>query len=236
MLRFVLCLASALPLAACNMVVTDHPMIETSDEAPRLKPGIWDTTNAEDCSFDRQKPVRKWPECADPSLIGEAGEFLRYDREARRFVAVDEAELASTRWQHGDPMLAQQEWHDDETGVPLYFYVGFRPIERDRSGSISAYRFWLARCGPLDDPTGSAEADPTDGQVSTDNEDEESMGAEESGFSEVTSRPFADLIVVDDHCVPDGFAALRNAVVESEKLGGDTERRWIRVRTAADGR
>lgn len=147
-------LAMVLVLCGCTVVYSARPLFGPEDAAagPPLKPGVWlyrngaTGTRDDDCPFDPEKPIRKWPACADWVLVRET-DMVDYDREKKTWSAHGYV-LAD-----GLPRVLQSTVAD-EKGVSNN-YQGLGPTAHDQAGRITAFRRWIAQCGDpekLNDP------------------------------------------------------------------------------------
>ena len=201
--RFAL-IACSLQLAACNLVVSDEPMLERDAEAPVMKPGIWVDAGEEACAFDPATPVLTWPDCADAAVFDENGDLYSFDRKSGSWKGI-ELVLGS-----GDPAVAQVRLPKELTGgselAPTYIYAGLRAVQSDADGLVTAFRTWPMVCGPVAQNDTELPSEPA-----------------------VTDAPFAGLTIVGQNCRAEDIAALQNAARQSEALvespGGA---RWVR--------
>lgn len=198
-------MACALQLAACNLVVSDEPMLVRDTEAPIMKPGIWvDAAGDEPCDYDTATSPESWPKCADPAIVLENGDFMLFgerDRSWRRIEIV----LAE-----GDPTVVQVKFPEEFPGrtneAPGYIFMALRPTAFDDDGTFTEMQAWIVLCGP-----------PNDAQ-STDIEDA------------VTKAPFDGLTISEGNCIPDSVEAIRNAAEQSIALSDKVGRaRWVRA-------
>ena|SRR6185369_13237009 len=57
-------LPTCLALTACNVALSDHPMLAGEPRSPlKLRDGLWSLEDA-DCRFKAERPRRHWPKCA----------------------------------------------------------------------------------------------------------------------------------------------------------------------------
>lgn len=61
-------MAAALPLSACNMVVSDTPWFAEAS-GPQFKDGLWANLRSPDCAVDPAAAIDAWPACASPMLV-----------------------------------------------------------------------------------------------------------------------------------------------------------------------
>ena len=147
-------LAIVVLLGGCTVVYSSRPLFGPEDAAagPPLKPGVWlyrngaTGTRDDDCPFDPEKPIPKWPACASWTLVRET-DVLVYNRDkktwsAHAYVLTD-----------GAPRVLQLTPMDGED-VSIT-YQGLAPTAHDQAGRITAFRRWIAQCGDpekLNDP------------------------------------------------------------------------------------
>ena len=70
-MRVLALLLSSLLLSACtNMVRSETPWFDRADAtgAPPLRDGVWAAVSS-DCRFDAQRPLERWPACAQGRAI-----------------------------------------------------------------------------------------------------------------------------------------------------------------------
>lgn len=137
----------ALALGGCNLVVTDTPFFVQDPSAPKLRDGLWRSVEA-DCRFDEHKPVERWPDCAEWSVVR--------DGETLSFVAADGEQRGPKHWvttryvvAPGDPLILQQSCAAGEGTDPLYCYYGIRVHAADASSRVTQFEGWNVSCGPL---------------------------------------------------------------------------------------
>ena len=198
-------MAAALALGGCNMVVSDEPWLTRSDQALKMKPGVWVELDKPDCDYDQSAPVAEWPSCADPALITEDGRFFGYEGKTASWNEIEVILDSET------PTVVQvrmpAEFAARAPEAPTYFYAGMRAVETDANGHVTAMRSWLLVCGPVDN------SEPPEGEMP----------------SGVTKAPFAGLTIVGENCHADDLDALRNAAAESEALDDDANiMHWVK--------
>lgn len=192
-------------LTACNMVVSNEPMLARGPDTPMMKPGIWVDATKTDCEYDAETSPESWPECADPAIVAEDGKFFTYEEKDKSWRSVNVV-LGD-----GDPTVVQvsmpAEMRQLNPSVPNFLYLALRPTERDAEGYITAISTWLMVCGPTD-------------------KKEETQSIDDA----VTKEPFDGMTMVDGNCMPDDLAALQNAAAASELLDDEPGgARWLRA-------
>lgn len=137
----------AFALGGCNLVVTDTPFFMQDPSAPTLRNGLWRSVEA-DCRFDEHKPVERWPECAEWTVVR--------DGETLNFGTADGEQRGPRRWvteryvvAPGDPLILQQSCAAGGGTEPLYCYYGIRVRAADASGRVTQFDGWNVSCGPL---------------------------------------------------------------------------------------
>ncbi len=196
--------AGAMLLSACNMIVSDEPMLVRGPDTPAMKPGIWMDAAKPDCDFDEASAPETWPECADPAIVHEDGRFFTYDEDNGSWKSI-RVLLGS-----GDPTVVQVELPVELTGgsddAPKFVYLALRPTEVDPDGLITAISTWVVFCGPVD-------------------ESEPAKSIEDA----VTKAPFEGLTVAESVCTAEDVAAIENAAAMSEGMQDDPgAARWVR--------
>ena len=126
------------------------------------------------------------------------------DREGRLFL--DEKEPASIVLTGGDPMVLQVGAKEDQGGG--YSFYGVRPTRTRWDGRVVALSVWFVTCGPS----------PPDDAKNADGS---------KRFA--TLEPAPGLVVEGNNCVAHDRAAVRAAVVASEK-DGVLRYKWVRAR------
>lgn len=238
-MRLFVLLLSLLTLGACtNMVRSEAPWFGPTDavNAPALRDGVWAVVD-EDCSFDANRPLEQWPACAQGRVIRGGEELVLnyfgsrddHGRPVRAYYWSSEAFVLAA----GDPRIHQRACGEPDTrreaepdeeaaavdardadGAPataaeepagrsavdgavrrlVYCYAGLRADVLDPEGRIVAFISWPIWCGPFP------------------------QRAEGEAGPNVTDAPFPGLVVVGEHCVADGVAALRTAATASVML------------------
>ena len=214
--------AGAVLLSACNMVISNEPMLARGPDSPAMKPGIWIDTKEQDCEFDSDTSPETWPECADPAIVSEDGRFFTWEDKNQRWKGVNL--VLGT----GDPVVVQAELPVELTGAnplaPRFIYLAMRPTATDPGGLITAIKTWAVYCGPVEEKD--------DKQVTAEN-------FEDAMADSVTRQPFAGLTVVQGNCIARDVAALQNAAGLSETLDRHSEdgvgsARWLRAADDVD--
>ena len=203
-------------LGGCNMVISQEPWFAADAAGPRLKQGLWANLDAAGCTFDADKPVEEWPECAEPMFVRGDDYILRVETDqdkAPEWQTVPHLVVAGT------PLIDQIEWRDKDRGGErakrVYLYTALAATGRDADGTITATRRWLVQCGPLDQSKESASAPPR----------------------LVTSKPFPELKLDGaSNCTAVSADAVRGAARLSEAIAtqdGDKPvmGRWVREET-----
>jgi hypothetical protein len=210
-------LALMVTMTGCNTVHSAKPLFGPEDvgAAPPLRPGLWLARNGvtgtadDDCPFDPNKPLGKWPVCASWVLVREA-DTVEYDRDDKTwrstaYLLVDGRPrvLQVTRSVATDE---QGQFYGDEA---LADYEGLAPMAHDAAGRIIAFRLWAAQCGPPD----------------------HIEYPENSGHHPTTLAPLPGLAMTEDgqNCLAEGQDAVRRSVAASEAWSDDvTEAYWVR--------
>lgn len=139
-----------LPLAGCNMVISETPVFtETDRTALTPRDGIWLSDDPE-CRFDPDQRRSKWPRCAVWAVVsGPKGELLVFDGKGQS----NRAELLIAK---GEPLIVQIHWHDDakDDGKTFYVFFGLEPRGTAADGTFVTASSWEAKCG-LKKPSGS---------------------------------------------------------------------------------
>ena len=216
-------LALMITVAGCNTVHSAKPLFGPKEAVagPPLRLGLWLQRNGvtgladDDCPFDPNKPLGKWPACSGWVLVREA-DILEYDRddktwESTAYLLVDGRPrvLQMTRSAGTD---GQGQADGDEV---LTDYEGLVPTAHDAAGRITAFRLWAAQCGP---------SNHTD-------------YPENSGPHPTTLAPLLGLTMVDDgqSCLAEDQDAVRRSVAASQAWSDDvTEIYWVREARADD--
>jgi hypothetical protein len=137
--RTALILCGAMLLSACgNLVTSEKPLFGKAEErgAPKFKRGVWIGRDTE-CVFDETRPMKDWPKCADPFVVGRRG----LTDPALLKELGGGAILAA-----GSPLILQLG------DKPSFFYVAIEPTARDGRGRVTAFSAWPVLCGPPPKP------------------------------------------------------------------------------------
>jgi hypothetical protein len=134
-------------LAACNMAISDHPMLSGEPRsALKLKDGLW-AVDDPDCKFHAARPVRRWPKCAR-WLVIKAGKIVG-GKDLKPLGLPVELVIAD-----GKPLILQFPFtgeSDDKKKVKAYTYLALEPRGSDPAGSIVDMQSWSVACG-VEDP------------------------------------------------------------------------------------
>ncbi len=143
-------------LTACNMAISDHPMLAGQPRsALELQDGLW-TIDDSDCKFDHRRPVHRWPKCAG-WLIVKAGKIVGGKDMKRGEAAV---ELVIT---DGAPPIVEFPMKDEGKKEPeSYAYIVLEPTENNQ-GRVTTMNLWFVACGTEKVPGSTREIDPYPG-------------------------------------------------------------------------
>lgn len=142
-------------LAACNLAISDKPLLTEADRsAVRLKDGYWAIAE-QDCRFDAAQPVDGWPKCADWVVI--AGNQIVRERDKNVF-GVEPALLIAD----GKPLIMQVFSKSENGGTPFYTFAAIEPTTITASGQTAAMDVWIVECRP--DPSRATPGVPAVGQ------------------------------------------------------------------------
>ena len=218
-MRLAIVTAGAVLLSACNMVISNEPMLTRGPDSPMMKPGIWVDAKEQDCEYDASSAPDGWPECADPAIVAEDGRFFTWDKQSESWKAVQMV-LGS-----GDPIVVQAELPKELTGgnpmAPRFIYLAMRATDKDADGLITAIETWMVYCGPVE-------------EKGEDEEGAENLDLEAAMADAVTKEPFEGLTVVQGNCIAEDVAAIENAAALSESMDKESEdgiggARWLRA-------
>ncbi len=135
--RWVLLMAAALSLSACNAAVSEKPLFSARDArgAPVLKPGLWAMIQDEPCNLDRVR-TEPWPQCAKPLVV-----------DARTLTSPNDGKAPLVYvFARGEPRILQVRIEDDaDADQPAYVYLG---VAADPGKPVTAATAWLVMCGP----------------------------------------------------------------------------------------
>ncbi|MDE2403944.1 MAG: hypothetical protein KGM17_04415 [Sphingomonadales bacterium] len=218
----------ALPLAACNVVVSQHPWFTAGADDPRLAPGLWVALQNDACTFDATRPLASWPECAKPFFV-RGRELLSPPEPDKEQPARDAAVFADpARWQSSTPVIVAgnpmvMELRADvvqpasEPAPKFYLYLALQPLAQAADGTLQALRIWPVFCGPPPPPSRQGETQTLD----------------QLGSSGVSKRLFPGLKRAKVGCEASGADAIRKAAALSEGVAAANEMppfkaRWLR--------
>ena len=144
MARRALALACLLPLlGACNMLVSETPLLGEADRAKDLpKDGLW-LSNDPECPVDASQPEAGWPDCALWIVVRNHGrDILLTDGKGQ-------AERLEALFAEGSPLIAQGAWTDTakEPQRTYYGFYGVEPSAFETNGSFTAAIVWTVECG-----------------------------------------------------------------------------------------
>ena len=136
-------LPTCLALTACNVALSDHPMLAGEPRSPlKLRVGLWSLEDA-DCRFKAERPRRHWPKCAtwvvidDGKVVG--GKDLPPGDLPVELVIAD-----------GPPPILEYPFtgeSDNKQKYKGYAYLVLEPADADAGGSVSDLRAWFVACG-----------------------------------------------------------------------------------------
>lgn len=231
MQRLLLLLTAALMLGGCNMVYAENEIFTQADAAgaPQMRPGLW-VQRKSDCNFDETKPVKDWPECADPSLVT-ATTVGDLDEPTKQSAYV----LAS-----GDPRVLQVAVKLDPDKPTIWIFAGLKPLKTDAQGRIIEARTWMVQCGPpppkkpdtpADADAADAAAAPVDGAAEP-TADSIQADVDRQMAESVTREPLPGLTVKNGMCTATEREPVRNAAAASLAWDEDPPSviHWVRDR------
>lgn len=212
-------------LSACNLVVSKEPWFDAAS-GPQLKDGLWANLDSPACAVDGTKPIKEWPECAQPMMI-------RGNTYSGPPAGGDPASAAArfdpSKWQplshvlvDGTPQVDQLyiEAPAASENAPaaalrgsMYIYLAVKPITRDADGRITETQRWPVMCGQIPRNKKTKDGKPV--------------------F--VTDQPFPGLTVMEGGCIAKDPAALRNAAAQSESVAQSAGMPLIISRWMNDG-
>jgi len=143
-------------LTACNMAISDHPMLAGQPKsALELKDGLW-TLDDPDCKFDHRRPVHRWPKCAGWMILKD-GRIVG-GKDAKRGEVPVELLIAD-----GTPPILEFPLKDEGKKVAEgYAYIAIEPTAND-AGRVTTMNFWIVGCGTEKVPGSTSEIDPYPG-------------------------------------------------------------------------
>lgn len=206
-------LVALLALGGCNTVHSVLPLFGPEDAtgAPPLRPGLWlernvvtDAIGDDECRFNLDLPLRKWPDCAHWVLIRER-DILGFDDKDHGKAWTSAAYVLAG----GRPRVLQVTMRDAQSGEDMSEYDGLVPTAHDSAGRITAFRNWDAQCGPRD----------------------HTKYPENSGPHPTTLAPLPGLVMEADgqSCSATDPEAVRRSVAASEAWDVDLQQaRWVR--------
>lgn len=128
-------------LSACNMAVSDHPMLAGEPRSPlELKDGVW-LAEDKDCKVNTERPARRWPKCADWFLIRQ-GKIVGAPGAKPGELPVDII-IADGQ----PPLLEFPLKEEDETTAKGYAYIALEAVRFDPVGAATELRLWPVACG-----------------------------------------------------------------------------------------
>ena len=139
-------LPACIALSACNMAISDHPMLSGEPRAPlTLKDGLWTVDDA-DCRFKAERPRRRWPKCAawvviDRGKVVGGKDLTPADMPVELVVAA------------GPPLILEYPFTgeaDDKRKFKSYAYLVLEPTAPDPAGEVSDVRAWFVPCGAVE--------------------------------------------------------------------------------------
>jgi hypothetical protein len=217
------------------MVVSKEPWFTEAEAQPMptWRDGLW-RADEPDCRFDERKPVERWPECAEPTVVRDGERWsMRWDetdergRRRRTFAGweLDKSDEDGLLVANGDHLIVQvptdlenpEETVEHGEAPGGYTYAAVRPRYDDERRIVS-FEIWAVQCGPLPEPALPPNARRR-GRAAPD---------ESLGEASVTTQPFPGLTVVDSNCEAESAQALRRAAVLSETLGQAAKSHWVR--------
>jgi hypothetical protein len=140
-MRILLWLAPfCLALTACNMAISDHPMLSAEPRsALRLRDGLWALDDPE-CRFDVQRPAQQWPKCAVWFALRNNNVVDGPDRRPGE----PDVELIIAA---GEPPILELPDEDPKNKKESYSYLALEPAKVDSTGYLIALRTWVVACG-----------------------------------------------------------------------------------------
>jgi len=130
-----------LALSACNMAVSDHPMLSGEPRsALKLKDGLW-TADDPDCKFNIRRPARQWPKCANWVVLAD-GKIVEAEGAKPGELPV-EVVIAD-----GKPQILEFPLKElEEKEAKAYAYLALEPAKLDSTGAAIDLRVWIVACG-----------------------------------------------------------------------------------------
>jgi hypothetical protein len=188
-----------LMLGGCNFVGSEQPLFGHADAvgAPALRPGIWVVDEPDgQCQPNYSKPVGRWKDCAQWFLVRE-GDIASIDGD-------DTWTTTSFIIASGAPAVLQIGPDADR----LYFYLGLRPLLRDKDGRTTGFMAFYALCGP-----------PNPKHEARDGKDELKPTSLDPLQLPATLTPLPGLAFSEDrqNCLASDSAAVRRAVAFADE-------------------
>jgi hypothetical protein len=149
-------LPTCLALTACNMALSDHPMLSGEPKsAIKFKDGVWAAEDP-DCKFNVKRPARRWPKCANWLVIDNGkvvgGPDAKPGEVPVEFVIAE-----------GEPPILEFPLTDEGEKTPKgYAYLAIEPTASD-AGGATAINLWGVACGTERVPGSTREIDPYPG-------------------------------------------------------------------------
>jgi len=139
---------ACLALTACNMAISDHPILSNEPRsALKLKDGLWVADDPE-CKFDSRRPAHRWPKCVAWLAIRDNTVVDSREPEPGALPM----ELVITDWQ---PPVLEFPFSDDDKKAKAYAYLAIEPDGSDSVGATDL-RLWYVACG-VEEPSNSIE-------------------------------------------------------------------------------
>jgi hypothetical protein len=142
-MRISLCLlvCTAAVLSACNMALSDHPMLSAEPRSTlKLKDGLWAGDDPE-CKVDSSRPVIEWPNCAKWLAI--EGERIVGAADAKP----DEMPIDILIADGNPPILEFPLNEKGEKQAKAYAYIVIEPSSLESNGHAVDVLGWFVACG-----------------------------------------------------------------------------------------
>ena len=133
-------LPTCVALSACNMAVSDHPMLSAAPRSGlKFKDGLWALEDS-DCKFDVQRPTPQWSKCAlwfalRNNTIVDGPDRKPGERDVQLIIAA------------GEPPILEAPEEDPDNKKTSYSYLALEPMNSDSSGYVIGLRTWFVACG-----------------------------------------------------------------------------------------
>ena len=139
-------LPASVALSACNIAVSDHPMLSGEPRSTlKLKDGLWAADNPE-CKFNTDGPAPQWPKCA--YWLAFANGKIVGAQDAKPNELPLEIVIAE-----GKPQIVEFPLKDEaEKEAKSYAYIALEPASLDSTGAAIDLRMWFVACGTWDNP------------------------------------------------------------------------------------